>query len=67
MAMVGHAYRFMGQWDAAEELDVQVMETSKKKLGGDHPDTLTTMANLEFTLKSQGRANKAIFASGGLL
>ena len=26
--------------DAAEQLDVQVMETRKKKLGADHPDAL---------------------------
>jgi hypothetical protein len=39
-----------GWWDAAEELEVQVM----KKLGTDHPDTLTSMANLAFTRKEQG-------------
>ena len=36
------------------------METRKKKLGVDHPDTLTSMANLAFTLKSQGRDREAI-------
>jgi hypothetical protein len=34
---------------------VQVIETSKTKLGADHPDTLTSMANLAFTWKDQGR------------
>ncbi len=31
------------------------METSKTKLGADHPDTLTSMANLALTYWSQGR------------
>ena len=36
------------------------METSKTKLGADHPDTLTSMANLAFTWKSTGQHGKAI-------
>jgi hypothetical protein len=32
-----------GRWEAAEQPDVQVMETSKEKLWDDHPDTLTSM------------------------
>ena len=39
MANLASTYRNQGRWEAAEELDVQVMETSKKKLGADHPDT----------------------------
>jgi len=37
-----------------------VMETSKKKLGADHPSTLNSMANLAFTWKSQGRNAEAM-------
>jgi hypothetical protein len=48
MAMVDHVYHLKGRWDAAEELEVQVMETSKKKLGADHPDTLISMNNIAF-------------------
>jgi tetratricopeptide (TPR) repeat protein len=48
-----------GRWKEAEELFVQVMETSKKKLGADHPDTLTSMANLASTLWNQGRWDAA--------
>ena len=55
MAMTGLAYKLRGRWDAAEELFVQVMETRKKKLGADHPDTLTSMANLASTYRNQGR------------
>ncbi|OBT39371.1 hypothetical protein VE00_10239 [Pseudogymnoascus sp. WSF 3629] len=59
MANLASTYRNQGRWDAAEELDVQVMETSKKKLGADHPDTLTSMANLASTYSNQGRWDAA--------
>jgi hypothetical protein len=36
------------------------METRKTKLGVDHPDTLTSMNNLAFTLKGNGKEIKAI-------
>jgi hypothetical protein len=36
------------------------METSKKKLGADHPYTLTSMANLAFTWKGTGRETEAV-------
>ncbi|OCK80636.1 hypothetical protein K432DRAFT_297220, partial [Lepidopterella palustris CBS 459.81] len=48
------------RWKDAEELFVQVMETCKTKLGADHPDTLSSMANLAFTWKEQGRDAEAI-------
>ncbi|KAF2465662.1 uncharacterized protein BDR25DRAFT_202783, partial [Lindgomyces ingoldianus] len=37
-----------------------VMETRKRVLGEDHPDTLTSMSNLASTWKSQGCAKQAI-------
>lgn len=49
-----------GRWDDAEELAVQVLDACKMKLGADHPDTMTGMANLSSTWKSQGRLNEAI-------
>jgi hypothetical protein len=36
------------------------METSKTKLGVDHPDTLTSMNNLAFTWKAQDRGLEAL-------
>ncbi|CAG8345696.1 unnamed protein product [Penicillium salamii] len=36
------------------------METRKTKFGEDHPDTLTSMANLAFTWKSSGHDAEAI-------
>ena len=35
------------------------METRKRVLGQEHPDTLTSMANLASTYRSQGRWKEA--------
>ncbi|KAK3985963.1 kinesin light chain [Cladorrhinum sp. PSN332] len=51
--------RNQGRWEEAEKLFVQVMETRKTKLGADHPDTLTSMANLASTYRNQGRWEEA--------
>src|SRR3984885_11227325 len=44
-----------GYWNEAEKLQVDVMELRKKVLGAEHPDTLTSMANLAETYWKQGR------------
>ena len=36
------------------------METRKRVLGEEHPDTLTNMNNLAFTLRGQGSLSRAI-------
>ena len=46
-------YRDQGRWKEAEELFVQVMETSKRVRGQEHPSTLTSMANLASTYRDQ--------------
>jgi len=43
------------RWTEAEKMDMQVMETRKRVLGEEHPDTLTSMNNLAFTIQKQGR------------
>lgn len=48
------------RWAEAEQLNVQVMETDKRKLGIDHPDTMKSMANLAFTWKFLGRNAEAV-------
>ncbi|PQE14359.1 hypothetical protein CJF30_00006939 [Rutstroemia sp. NJR-2017a BBW] len=62
--IAGLVYRFRGQWDAAEQLAVevmvQVMEIHKKKLGADHPDALISINNLALTWKKTGRTIQAI-------
>jgi hypothetical protein len=60
MANLALTYSDQGRGSVAEELDVQVMEMSKKTLGADHPDTLTSMANLAFVWKGQCRDEEAI-------
>ncbi|KAK4232924.1 hypothetical protein C8A03DRAFT_19895, partial [Achaetomium macrosporum] len=49
-----------GHWVEAEKLFEQVMESFKTKLGADHPSTLTSMHNLAFTWKDQGRHSDAL-------
>jgi hypothetical protein len=60
MANLASAYGNQGRWDVAEELEVQVIETRKKKLGADHQDTLNSMNNLACTLKSLSREVEAV-------
>ncbi|RYP41795.1 hypothetical protein DL767_000811 [Monosporascus sp. MG133] len=55
----GRVYYDEGQWEEAEKLEVQVMEICKTKLGADHPNTLTSIANLALTLWNQGRWEEA--------
>jgi tetratricopeptide (TPR) repeat protein len=54
-AALGRIYYDEGRWEEAAKLQVQVMETSKTKLGADHPDTLKSMNNLASTYMEQGR------------
>lgn len=60
MALVGLAYGLGGRWREAEQLEVQMMETRKRVLGQEHPDTLTSMHNLAYTWKTQGRVTQAV-------
>ena len=55
------SFLFVGQglWDQAEELETQAMETRKRMLGTEHPDTLITMANLALTHMNRGRWKEA--------
>ncbi|KAI4085751.1 MAG: hypothetical protein L6R37_008477 [Teloschistes peruensis] len=56
---VVNTYFDEGRWKEAEELQVQVMETRTRVLGEEHPDTLTSMANLASTYWNQGRWKEA--------
>ncbi|THC96058.1 hypothetical protein EYZ11_004479 [Aspergillus tanneri] len=44
-----------GRYKEAEKLLLQVMEIQKQVLRPEHPDTLTSMANLASTYWNQGR------------
>ncbi|KAI4098876.1 MAG: hypothetical protein L6R37_006269, partial [Teloschistes peruensis] len=53
------AFSEAGRWKEAEELEVRVLQTRKRVLGEEHPDTLTSMANLAATYRDQGRWKEA--------
>ncbi|OSS52724.1 hypothetical protein B5807_02787 [Epicoccum nigrum] len=48
-----------GRYNAAGELFVQVIETTKRVLGDEHPDTLLSIGNLASTYSNQGRWSEA--------
>jgi hypothetical protein len=48
-----------GRYKEAEKLYVEVMQTRKRVLGDEHPDTLTSMASLAATYRNQGRWGEA--------
>jgi hypothetical protein len=50
---------YRGQWNKAEELQVQAAAMRRRVLGEEHPDTLTSMANLASTFWNQGRWTEA--------
>jgi ankyrin repeat protein len=52
-------YRKQGRLDETEMLEVDIMNARKAKLGSDHLDTLTSMANLALTYSNQGRWDEA--------
>jgi hypothetical protein len=49
-------YRIQGRWKEAGELNVYVVETRKRLLMEEHPDTLNTTDNLAFQ-KGEGGSN----------
>ncbi|THH16169.1 hypothetical protein EW146_g4419 [Bondarzewia mesenterica] len=55
----GLAYDEGGRWEAARALELVVMETRRRVLGEEHPDTLTAMGNLASTFSDQGRWKEA--------
>src|SRR2546421_587538 len=59
LANLGAIYTNQGRRKEAEELEVQMMETSLRVLSAEHSDTLTSMSNLAFW-KRQGRVTEAI-------
>jgi hypothetical protein len=51
--------RDQGRWSKVEELQTQVIETTKRELGDEHPHTLSSIAHLASTYRDQGRWGKA--------
>ena len=59
MSALAKSCREHGKYDRAEELQVQVMETTKRILGEEHLSTLSSMANLASIFWHQGRWKEA--------
>jgi len=59
MSILASTYHSQGRWKEAEELKMQVKETTKRVLGHEHPTTLISMNNLALTYLSQGRWKEA--------
>ena len=59
LPVFGLIFEESGLYTEAENLQVVAMETTKRVLGDEHPDTLTSMANLAVTFHNQGRWNEA--------
>jgi tetratricopeptide (TPR) repeat protein len=58
-AALASRYHSEQRWKEAEELEVELVEISKRVLGAEHPSTLTSMANLASTYRNQGKLKKA--------
>ncbi|RYP56688.1 hypothetical protein DL769_009878 [Monosporascus sp. CRB-8-3] len=50
---------YQGQWEDAERFQLEAVELRKASLGGWHPGTLSSMANLASTYLNQGRWKEA--------
>ncbi|KAB5589794.1 hypothetical protein CTheo_6772 [Ceratobasidium theobromae] len=51
-------YQQRKQWSKAEALQLQVVDTSKRVLGEEHPTTLAYMTALLLTYQTQGRHDR---------
>ncbi|GFP58624.1 kinesin light chain [Trichoderma asperellum] len=52
-------FDFEGKWSQAEMFNIEARDIRRELLGHDHPDTLTSMANLALTYWKQGRWKEA--------
>uniref|UniRef100_A0A8H7NHF5 DUF7779 domain-containing protein n=1 Tax=Bionectria ochroleuca TaxID=29856 RepID=A0A8H7NHF5_BIOOC len=52
-------YMFEGKWTNAETSSAEAVKIREEVLGANHPDTLTSMANLASTYRNQGRWKEA--------
>ena len=57
--LLARLFLLMGRLTEAEELEVQVLESRRRALGEEHPDTLSSMSNLASIYRDQGRWTEA--------
>jgi tetratricopeptide (TPR) repeat protein len=59
MHVMGRAYESLGLYDRGELLLERALETRRRVLGGDHPDTLASMHSLGIVYWREGRYGEA--------
>ncbi|KAI9668495.1 MAG: hypothetical protein M1829_005373 [Trizodia sp. TS-e1964] len=59
LVRVGRYYLEQGQYNKAEQVQVQAQKLYEVMLGSKHPDKIVAMANLASTWRRQGRYNEA--------
>jgi tetratricopeptide (TPR) repeat protein/predicted Ser/Thr protein kinase len=59
MHVMGRAYESLGLYDQGELLLERALETRRRVLGGDHPDTLASMHSLGIVYWREGRYGEA--------
>ena len=64
MPYLAITYRYLGQLEEAKKLEVHVLESRRKLLGENHPDTLQAMANLSQTYNHLGNIMEAAELEG---
>jgi tetratricopeptide (TPR) repeat protein len=57
--VLGDRYRELGLFDDAQPLQQSALETRRRELGDEHPDTLTSVHNMTVLLVAQGKADEA--------
>ena len=57
--VLGDRYRELGLYDEAQPLQESALETRRRELGAEHPDTLTSVHNMTVLLVSQGKLDEA--------
>ncbi|KAI1284233.1 TPR-like protein [Xylaria sp. FL0933] len=59
LIMASGIYWVRGQWVEVERLESEIVETSSRELGHNHPSTITHMGNLASAYWNQGRLKEA--------
>ncbi|KAL7935628.1 hypothetical protein V8C35DRAFT_333533 [Trichoderma chlorosporum] len=59
MNNLASVYKVKGQWEKAEDIQIEVQSTRESNLGPNHPKTLASKASLASTYRAQGRYLRA--------
>lgn len=59
MYVMGKVYKNLGLYSQAQALLEHAVDTNRRVLGAEHPDTLRSMSELSWTIQREGRSNDA--------